>query len=826
MIEQSREVNVDADEDESGEYGKDVSDKLEESNEGEKVRTSATRKRKNYKELYGGYNEWKNNKIDFSYYINMESTIIELLLDNNLESFQNAGKLLFVVLSGLSKRLLYLKRILNLVNLFFYKGGKKFYHSYMHLKILLFIFKNIRLNCMDARLHIFNLLMSNNNLKQLEKYKYIYTPKGPFFTYVDHLYYHIKDFIILIRNLLIQISVEKQYLEVNQSNKSKEELLNELKSNKKIAMYKETDEEMLIHFFKLFNYEYSKSLEKSLKHLIEQCTRVNLPIHSIYLDIYILYNIKNIVKLLVVIDQLICSLYPYYYFYELKLKLLLFHIYNCQPDLILQAPVPQDVAPDPVALRKEQMGSELQKKDTDLQEVALNTSSCAINQSNAIFLIRNVNVFKPEEGSTLLYDESSVGNANYQLNKNDERELKRLLNLRKKEKEKTNEYLNSLYSSDSNKSDNTDLSEHAVQKKYLGDKQLSDEEDDNEKDLYLDEFMNLYINCTEGMVHSLPSLSELHDIHPLKELNEKIRSKRIQRNIKDIDFPILEDAKMNDIKSVDISVMEHEKDLIEGNELENNLSTKANEEIVNDDINTTKKEQKKEKLSNLPNIENIHKNTYNDITYNKNVVVNVAKSLMHSSNYDPIFIKLFYIYLLPIISFEKRIEIFLTYSYSSYKIMKPLIFIIFYNNYKSTHILSLLTQHFRENTYFFQKYKNTYFNGLSLRNIPKSYFIFSFLLSVFFYDHKVESLLYIFKLFSNYDRDIINDQMHDIKYKKIYKNVVLENDEKYMEQKKSINIILIKFVEIYKEKFGTNLCNYFDFYRIFFVLFASCVNME
>ncbi|ETW61349.1 hypothetical protein PFMC_02769 [Plasmodium falciparum CAMP/Malaysia] len=78
----------------------------------------------------------------------------------------------------------------------------------------------------------------------------------------------------------------------------------------------------------------------------------------------------------------------------------------------------------------------------------------------------------------------------------------------------------------------------------------------------------------------------------------------------------------------------------------------------------------------------------------------------------------------------------------------------------------------------------------------------------------------------NYDRDVINDQEKDINYKHIYQDVVLHNDEEYDEEKRNINIIIIKFIEIFKEKFNVDLYNYFDFYRIYFILFVSCVDMK
>ncbi|KJP86020.1 hypothetical protein AK88_04351 [Plasmodium fragile] len=831
MKKQKRRKNVT--EEELGMDELDESDELSSPGEGRKTRTNYTRKRKNYRELYSEYIETRNSKIDFSYYINIESTIMELLLDNNLESFNNAGKLLFIILSGLSPRVLYLKRVLNLVHFFFYKGGIKFYHSDIHLKILLFIFTRIKSRYMIPRMRIFNLLVSNNNLNELDKYKYVYTPKGSFFTFVDHLYYHIKDFMITVRKVLMQDWVEKVQAKMVSSSKSKEHLLKKLKASQKIVLYKETDEEVLTHFSKLFNIEYAKSLEKSLKLLIQQCFKINFPLHSIYLDIYILYNIKNVVKLLVVIDQLFCSMYPYYYFYELKVKLLLLHIHKCQAGVTAQAAAATAVKTDPLAdpindataiatgdvtaLKSEGEGS-------TLANMPLHTK----NAISAISLIRSFGGVKSDENSTLMYDESSVGNVNYQLDKNDQRELRKLLKLRKKQKAETNEYLNSLYSSDSSKSDNSNLSEHGMHHDLPGEQQGNDNNDD-EKNLYLDAFMNLYINCTQGMVSSLPSLSELHDLHPLKQLNEKIRSKRMEGNLNNIVLPMLKDTKINDMNSVDMSVsaMEQAKDLLEENEVENHFNIKQSEQLEGDDRITIKKEQtKKGKLASLPNIESIHKDTYNDIAYNINVVTDVAKSLMHSSNYDPIYVKLFYSYLLPVISFEKRVDLFLTYSYTSYKIMKPLVFIIFYNNHTSTYILNTVKHVFKQDKLLFQKYKSSYFNGLSLRDIPKSHFIFLLFLSVFFYDQKAESLLYMFKLFCNYDQDVISDQERDINYKNIHQDVLLENDTKYTEHKKNINIIIIKFIEIYKEKFGTHLCDYFDFYRIFFILFASCVAME
>ncbi|GAB66048.1 hypothetical protein PCYB_082090 [Plasmodium cynomolgi strain B] len=834
MKKQKRRKNVTEEE-----LAMDVLDELDELDElgspgeGEKTRTYNKRKRKNYRELYTECNERRNNRIDFSYYVNIESMIIELLLDNNLESFKNAGKLLFIVLSGMSPRVMYLKRVLNLVNFFFYKGGIKFYHSDMHLKILLFIFKRIKSSYMVPRQRIFNLLMSNNNLKELEKYKYVYTPKGTFFTFVDHLYYHIKDFMISVRKMLMQDWIEKVQAKALASNKSREHLLKKLKTSEKIVIYKETDEDVLTHFSKLFNMEYSKSLDKSLKQLIQQCIKVNFPLHSMYLDIYILYNIKNVVKLLVVIDQLFCSLFPYYYFYELKLKLLLLHIHRCQAGGAWQEGADPLAGPraDPINDATAIAAAEVRAlKGEEDGSTFPNVAPSTKNAISAISLIRSLGGAKSEENSTLMYDESSVGNVNYQLGINDQKELRKLLKLRKKQKEEANECLNNLYSSDSSKSDNSNLSEHRMNHALPGD-QPYNENNDDEKNLYLDAFMNLYINCTEGMVNSLPSLSELHDFHPLKQLNQNIRSKRMEGNLNNIVLPMLKESKINDINSVDMSmgmsVMEHEKDILGENELVNHFNIKQSEQLPGDDPVTTKMEEaKKGKLASLPIIENIHKDTYNDMAYNINVVASVAKCLIHSSNYDPIYIKLFYFYLLPLISFEKRVDVFLTYSYASCKIMKPLVFIIFYNNHTSTYILNTVKQIFKQDKFLFQKYKNSYFNGLSLRDIPKSHFIFLLLLSVFFYDHKAESLLYMFKLFCNYDQDVISDQERDINYMKIHEDVVLENDQKYTEQKKSINIIIIKFIEIYEEKFGTHLCDYFDFYRIFFILFASCVDME
>ncbi|KOB87931.1 hypothetical protein PFDG_04351 [Plasmodium falciparum Dd2] len=92
---------------------------------------------------------------------------------------------------------------------------------------------------------------------------------------------------------------------------------------------------------------------------------------------------------------------------------------------------------------------------------------------------------------------------------------------------------------------------------------------------------------------------------------------------------------------------------------------------------------------------------------------------------------------------------------------------------------------------------------------------------------KVGCLLCIDTAFtSDYDRDVINDQEKDINYKHIYQDVVLHNDEEYDEEKRNINIIIIKFIEIFKEKFNVDLYNYFDFYRIYFILFVSCVDMK
>ncbi|ANQ07756.1 Uncharacterized protein PCOAH_00022380 [Plasmodium coatneyi] len=809
------------------------SDELNSPGEGEKTERKYRQKRKNYRELYTEYNERRNNKIDFSYYINIEATVMELLLDNNLESFKNAGKLLFVVLSGMSPRVMYVKKVLDLVNYFFYKGGVKFYHSPMHLKILLFIFNRIKSRYMIPRLRIFNLLMCNNNLKELEKYKYIYTPKIIFLTYVDHLYYHVKDFMITVRKMLMQDWIDKVQAKALASSKSREDLLKKLKASEKIVLYKETDEDVLIHFSKLFKMEFAKSLDKSLKQLIEQCVVTNLPLHSIYLDIYILYNIKNVVKLLVVIDQLLCSLFPYYYFYELKLKLLLLHIHRCHEGVALQEGAPTGALSHPIvdptndATAIGTTDVTVMKSEGDEGNFP-NVAPSTNNAINAISLIRTLGGRKSDENSTLMYEESSVGNVNYQLDKNGQRELRKLLKLRKKQKQEADECLNSLYSSDSSKSDNSNLNEPGMEHNLPEDEQFN-ENNDNNKNLYLDAFMNLYINSTEGMVNSLPSLSELNDLHPLKQLNEKIRSKREEGNLNSIVLPMLKGAKISDINSVDMSVsmMENAKDLLGENEIDNQFNIKQSEQLSGDDPITMKKEEpKKEKRASLPKIENIHKGTYNDMAYNINAVANVAKSLMHSSIYDPIYVKLFYLYLLPVISFEKRVDVFLTYSCARYKIMKPLIFILFYNNHTGTYILNTVKQIFKQDKFLFEKYKSTYFNGLSLRDIPKSHFIFLLLLSVFFYDHRGESLLYMFKLFCNYDQDVISDQERDINYKKIHEDVVLENDQKYTEQKKSINIIIIKFIEIYEEKFGTRLCEYFDFYRIFFILFASCVDVE
>ncbi|CAA9987752.1 conserved Plasmodium protein, unknown function [Plasmodium knowlesi strain H] len=804
----------------------DKADEVSSPSEEEKAPRKYRKRRKNYRELYTDYNERRNSKIDFSYYINMEATIMELLLDNNMESFKNAGKLLFVILSGLSPKVMYLKRVLDLVDFFFYKGGMKFYHSDMHLKILLFIFNRIKFRYMIPRPRIFNLLMCKNNIKELEKYKYVYTPRINFLTYVDHLYYHVKDFMIAVREILMQDWIQKVQAKALSSSKSREDVLKKLKVNEKIAIYKETDEEVLIHFSKLFKTEYAKSMDKTLKRLIENCIVTNFPLHSIYLDIYILYNINNVVKLLVVIDQLFCSLFSYYYFYELKLKLLLLHIHRCQMEVPPGVAVTSAVGTIPIADPKSDAtdiggGRKIEAED----DTSPNVSPSTKNAINSILLMRSLGGRKSDENSTLMYDESSVGNANYQLGQSNERELRKLLKLRNKQKQEANECLNSLYSSDSNKSDNSNLSEKAMKHNFPQDQQYN-ENNDNENNLYLDAFMNLYINSTEGMVNSLPSLSELNDAHPLKQLNQKIRSKRAEGNLNSIFFHMPKDPRMNDISSVGMSMMEHTKDLLDENELDNHFNIKQSEQLAGDESITIKKEKnKKVKRASLPKVENIHKGTYNDMAYNISLVANAAKSLLHSSNYDPIYVKLFYLYLLPIISFEKRVDIFLIYSFTSYKIMKPLIFIIFYNNHTSTYILNTVKQIFKQDKFLFEKYKSTYFNGLSLRDIPKSHFIFLFLLSVFFYDHKAESLLYMFKLFCNYDEDVISDQERDINYKKIHEDVVLENDEKYTEEKKSINIIIIKFIEIYQEKFGTHLCDYFDFYRIFFILFASCVDM-
>ncbi|CRG94170.1 conserved Plasmodium protein, unknown function [Plasmodium gallinaceum] len=717
--------------------------------------------RKNFLELYADDNERRNKQINFSYYINIESTILELLLDNNLESFKNAGKLLFIILSGVSPNMLYFKRVLNLVYLFFYKGGTKFYHSDMHFQIVVFLHSYIKLYNIICSIYIFNLLLANNNIKNLEKYKDKYIPKHIIATYVDHSYFHIKEFLLTVRKFLIETNKENY--------QKKKTYLKKL--NEKIVLYKESDEEILQNFYKLYNFEFPKSLEKNLKYLISQCTRVNYPLHSIYLDIYILYNIKNILKVLVVIDQLFCSLFPYYYFYELKLKLLLLLIHKYENE-------------------KEYLNYNGLETINDKEKMHSYENNANQNKINYIQIYKNPTNINDEENSTLLYEESCIDNKNI-----DNR------NKNKKKKKEINDELNCLYSSDSSKSDNPTFDEETNKK---------DEDMESDKNFYLDKFMNLYINCTENINKSLPSISELHENNPLKQLNKKIRDKRKKLD----NNSILDYFKISEKKSIYID-KEDKESMNNNNENDNNIGVNP----------VMKKENKRVKLCNPPPIENIYKNTYNDIVYNLNVVVNVAKKLMFSSYYDAIYVKLFYCYLLPFISYEKKIEIFLIYSYSNFKIMKPLTFIIFYNNHNSLYILNTFETIFKD-VYLFQKYKNTYFNNFSLKNIPKNYFIFLFFISIFFYNNKIESLLYMYNLFYNYDKEIISNKEKDINYTKIYEEVILKNDEKYVEQKKHINIIIIKFIETYKEKFNIYLCEYFDFYRIFFILFVSCVDVE
>ncbi|CRG99664.1 conserved Plasmodium protein, unknown function [Plasmodium relictum] len=718
--------------------------------------------RKNFLELYADDNERRNKQINFSYYINIESTILELLLDDNLESFKNAGKLLFIILSGVSPNMLYFKRVLNLVYLFFYKGGKKFYHSDMHFQIIVFLHSYIKLYNIICSIYIFNLLLVNNNITNLEKYKDKYIPKHIIATYVDHSYFHIKEFLITVRNFLIENNKETY--------EQKKKYIKNL--DEKIALYKESDEEVLRNFYKLYNFEFPKSLEKNLKYLISQCTRVNYPLHSMYLDIYILYNIKNILKVLVVLDQLFCSLFPYYYFYELKLKLLLLLIHK------------YDGEEAHFNFKREET---INKKE----KVHSFSNNSNQNQINYIQLYKDPTNINEEENSTLLYEESCTDNKNIDNSNKD----------KKKKKEMNNE-LNCLYSSDSSKSDNPT---------YVEEKNEKNEDVESDKNFYLDNFMNLYINCTENITNSLPSVSDLYENNPLKQLNKKIRNKR--KNLGN--NSILDYFKTSEKKNMYID-REHKEVL-------NNNNGNNNNNIEGDII--MKKENKNVKMCNPPPIENIYKNTYNDIMYNLNVVVNVAKKLMFSSYYDATYVKLFYCYLLPFISFEKRIEIFLIYSYSNYKIMKPLTFIIFYNNNNALNILNAFQTIFKD-AYLFQKYKNTYFNSFALKNIPKSYFIFLLFISIFFYNDKMESLLYIYNLFYNYDQEIISDKEKSINYENIHEEVILKNDEKYIEQKKHVNIIIIKFIEIYKEKFNIYLCDYFDFYRIFFILLVSCVDIE
>ncbi|CXI74401.1 conserved Plasmodium protein, unknown function [Plasmodium berghei] len=768
-----------------------------------KLKREKCSKKKNFLEIYMGPNDAGAKKVDFSYYVNIESTILELLLDNNLESYTNAGKLLFIVLSGLSAKVLYIKRILNLIHLFFYKGGQKFYHSDLHLSVLVFLQSNVKMYYSKFSLYIYNLLLSNNDLHGIEINKNKFVPKHCICTLSDYLYFYIKDFMILARNIIydeVGSKIEmnnKNYMTMDNKLKGgrsyKDNLKNETKKKKKIVLYNENDEEVMHNFWKIFKYSFPKSIEKSFKDLISQCPQINYSLHSIYLDIYVLINIKNVIKVIILIDQLLTSDFPYYYFYEIKLKLLLLYIHTYYKKYFF------DDNSICVGIKEDEKGSNF---------IISNKSSKASNLKY-VDISKNINnedVMENENNMDILSEEKVKYGTKINENKKNSDELNDI-----------NQFVNDdIYSLCSNSNKSSEKGDIYVDTES-NTLEFYNNSLDNNKHIYLDNFMKMYINNTENDISSLPSISDFHDNNLLNKL--KIKSKQCKMDYDP--SSLLGNLSKDEIKKVNEQATKNNLEIKDGIDSHNN-NTYEKEDY---DISIGKKEGKNDKRFNSENVQNINKNTYNDIMYNINIIENVAKSLLIKSCYDPIYLKLFYSYLLPFISFNKRIEIFLIYSHANYKLIKPLIFIIFYNNYGSEFILNTFNIIFK-NQNLFQMYKNAYFNELSLKNITKTYFIFLMLLSVFFYNNPMESMLYIFKLFYKYDKEIINDQEGDIDYKKIYEDVILENDEKYVEEKKYINIMIIKFIEIYQEKFNIYLCNYFDFYRIYFILFVSCVDIN
>ncbi|VEV57704.1 conserved Plasmodium protein, unknown function [Plasmodium vinckei vinckei] len=742
-----------------------------------KLKTEKCDKKKNFVEIYMNPNDVGAKKVDFSYYINIESTILELLLDNNLESYKNAGKLLFIILSGLSTRVLYIKRILNLIHLFFYKGGQKFYHSDLHLNVLLFLQSNVKMYYSKFSIYIYNLLLSNNDLYQIEINKNKFVPKHYISTLVDYLYFYINDFMVLARKIIYdevggQIKVDnKNYMTMFNKQKENKTYKNKIKNEKKkkVILHNENDEEIMQNFWKIFKYSFPKSIEKKFKELISQCSRINYPLHSIYLDIYILINIKNVIKVIILIDQLLASDFPYYYFYEIKLKLLLLHVHK-----YYKKTTPDD---DSIWVGINQDGM-----DDDL--IISNKSNIPSTLKYGD-ISKNINI----ENDVKNENKENTGELN-DINNFANDDIYSLCSSSNKDSEKDDTFMNQ-------ESNTLDFYNNSADNKYI----------------YLDNFMNLYANYTENEISSIPSISDFQNNNLLDKLKTKSKHIKMDYSTSSLLGNLLKDEvkEINEQETKTDCKIKDGKDSHQNNTFEkedyDNLFSKNKEKNIN--------------CINSENIQNINKNTYNDLVYNINVIEKVAKSLLIKSCYDTIYLKLFYSYLLPFMSFNKRIEIFLIYSHANYKLIKPLVFIIFYNNYGPEFILNTFNIIFKDQN-LFQMYKNTYFNELSLKNVTKTHFIFLFLLSVFFYNNPMESMLYIFKLFHRYDKEIINDQEGDIDYKKIYEDVILENDEKYIEQKKNINIIIIKFIEIYQEKFNIYLCNYFDFYRIYFILFVSC----
>ncbi|CAD2098076.1 conserved Plasmodium protein, unknown function [Plasmodium vinckei lentum] len=765
-----------------------------------KLKREKCDKKKNFAEIYMNPNDVGAKKVDFSYYINIESTILELLLDNNLESYKNAGKLLFIILSGLSTRVLYIKRILNLIHLFFYKGGQKFYHSDLHLSVLLFLQSNVKMHYSKFSIYIYNLLLSNNDLYGIEINKNKFVPKHYISTLVDYLYFYINDFMVLARKIIYnevggQIKVDnKNYMTMFNKQKEdktyKDKIKNEKK--KKIILHNENDEEMMQNFWKIFKYSFPKSIERKFKELVSQCSRINYPLHSIYLDIYILINIKNVIKVIILIDQLLASDFPYYYFYEIKLKLLLLHVHKYY----------KKTTPDDASIC---VGINQDRREDDL--IISNNSNIASNLKYAD-ISKNVNIENDVENESkmdILREKKVKYGTEINENKENTGELNDINNF-------ANADIYSLCSS-SNKDSEKDDTFMNQESNALD---FYNNSGDN-KYIYLDNFMNLYANYAENEISSIPSISDFQNNNLLDKLKTKNKHIKMDYSTSSLLGNLLKD----EIKEV------NEQETKTNYKIKDGTDSHQNNTFEKEDYDNffSKKEGKNVKYINSENIQNINKNTYNDLVYNINVIEKVAKSLLIKSCYDPKYLKLFYSYLLPFISFNKRIEIFLIYSHANYKLIKPLIFIIFYNNYGPEFILNTFNIIFKDQN-LFQMYKNTYFNELSLKNITKTHFIFLFLLSVFFYNNPMESMLYIFKLFHKYDKEIINDQEGDIDYKKIYEDVILENDEKYAEQKKNINIMIIKFIEIYQEKFNIYLFNYFDFYRIYFILFVSCVDIN